>query len=83
MNVHAKSRLNPEPLRALRPEDKGQAGACPDRTRAIPYTVQAVVSSFQGPEYTRNAYSNRRDERSNPRWQNAESARLQRRLPEP
>ena len=29
-------------LRPLRSEDKGQAGACPDRTRAIPYTVRAV-----------------------------------------
>ena len=36
VNVHAKSRLTPEPLRTLRSEDKGQAGACPDRTRAIP-----------------------------------------------
>ena len=27
MNVHAKSRLIPEPLRALRSENKGQAGA--------------------------------------------------------
>ena len=34
--------LGPEPLRPLRSEDKGQAGACPDRTRAIPYTVRAV-----------------------------------------
>jgi hypothetical protein len=31
VNVHAKSRLIPEPLQALRPETKGQAGACPDR----------------------------------------------------
>ena len=44
VNVHAKSRLTLEPLRALRPEDKGQAGACPDRTRAIPCTVQAVTT---------------------------------------
>jgi hypothetical protein len=36
VNVHAKSRLIPEPLRTLRTEDKGQTGACPDRTRAIP-----------------------------------------------
>ena len=28
--------LDPGALRTLRPEDKGQAGACPDRTRAIP-----------------------------------------------
>jgi hypothetical protein len=33
VNVHAKSRLTPEPLRTLRSETKGQAGACPDRTR--------------------------------------------------
>jgi hypothetical protein len=43
VNVHAKSRLTLEPngrsLRTLRPEDKGQAGACPDRTRAIPCAV--------------------------------------------
>ena len=29
--------------RALRSEDKGQAGACPDRTRAIPCKVRAVT----------------------------------------
>ena len=40
VNVHAKSRLTLEPLRALRSEDKGQAGACPDRTRAIPCKVR-------------------------------------------
>ena len=28
-------------LRPLRPETKGQAGACPDRTRAIPCKVRA------------------------------------------
>ena len=43
VNVHAKSCLTPEPLRTLRSETKGQAGACPDRTRAIPCTVQAVT----------------------------------------
>jgi hypothetical protein len=43
VNVHAKSRLILEPLRTLRSEDKGQAGACPDRTRAIPCTVQAFT----------------------------------------
>ena len=43
MNVHAKSRLTPEPLRTLRPETKGQARACPDRTRTIPCKVQAVT----------------------------------------
>jgi hypothetical protein len=35
-DVHAKSCLTPEPLRTLRPETKGQAAACPDRTQAIP-----------------------------------------------
>ena len=44
VNVHAKSRLTLEPLRTLRPEDKGQAGACPDRTRAIPCKVRAVTA---------------------------------------
>ena len=46
VDVHAKSRLTPEPLRTLRSEDKGQAGACPDRTRAIPCTLQAVTRQF-------------------------------------
>ena len=45
MNVHAKSRLTLEPLRTLRSETKGQAGACPDRTRAIPCTVRAVTGA--------------------------------------
>jgi hypothetical protein len=39
-HVHAKPRLILEPLRTLRTEDKGQAGACPDRTRAIPCNVR-------------------------------------------
>ena len=43
VNVHAKSRLTPEPLRALRSETKGQAGACPDQTRAIPCTVRVAL----------------------------------------
>ena len=43
-NVHAKSRLTLEPLRTLRSETKGQAGACPDRTRAIPCRVRAVTA---------------------------------------
>jgi hypothetical protein len=41
-NVHAKSRLTPEPLQTLRSETTGQAGACPDRTRAIPRKVRAA-----------------------------------------
>ena len=44
MNVHAKSCLTPEPLRALRPETKGQAAACPDRTQAIPCKAQQSSS---------------------------------------
>ena len=40
VNVHAKSRLTLEPLRTLRSETKGQAGACPDLTRAIPCKVR-------------------------------------------
>ena len=46
VNVHAKSRLTLEPLRTLRSEDKGQAGACPGRTRAIPCPVRAVTGQF-------------------------------------
>src|SRR6185437_7729129 len=33
-----------EPLHPLRPETKGQAGACPDQTRAIPCKVQQSSS---------------------------------------
>jgi len=33
-------------LQTLRSETKGQAGACPDRTQAIPCTVRAVTSSI-------------------------------------
>jgi hypothetical protein len=36
--------LDPEPLRTLRPETKGQAAACPDRTQAIPCKVQQSSS---------------------------------------
>ena len=42
--VHAKSRLTLEPLRTLRSEDRGQAGACPERTRAIPCKVRVVTT---------------------------------------
>ena len=66
VDVHAKSRLMLEPLRTLRSEDKGQAGACPDRTRAIPCTVRAVTGRFHDPEYTRNDLGGPRDERSSP-----------------
>jgi hypothetical protein len=44
VNVHAKSCLTPEPLRALRSETKGQAAACPDRTQAIPCKVRGSVT---------------------------------------
>ena len=44
VNVHARSRLTLEPLRTLRSETKGQAGAYPDRTRAIPCKVRAVAA---------------------------------------
>ncbi len=54
MNVHAKSRLILEPLRTLRSEDKGQAGACPDRTRAIPCKVRVGLL----PDGLRRADSN-------------------------
>jgi hypothetical protein len=43
VNAHTKSRLTLEPLRTLRSETKGQAGACPDRTLAIPCIVRAVT----------------------------------------
>ena len=42
VNVHAKSRLTLEPLRILRSENKGQAGAFPGRTRAIPCKVRRL-----------------------------------------
>ena len=57
VTVHAKSRLTPEPLRTLRPETKGQAGACPDRTRAIPCTVQAVTIQQPSTATTRTTTS--------------------------
>ena len=38
-------RLTLECLRTLRSETKGQARACPDRTRAIPCTVRAVTGT--------------------------------------
>ena len=44
VNVHAKSRLTLETTADTPARTKGQAGACPDRTRAIPCTVQAVTT---------------------------------------
>ncbi len=40
VNVHAKSRLIPETSADTPVRNKGQAAACPDRTRAIPCTLQ-------------------------------------------
>ena len=59
VNVHAKSRLTLGPLRTLRSEDKGQAGACPDRTRAIPCNVRAVT--IQQPSTATTPGSNKHD----------------------
>jgi hypothetical protein len=59
VNVHAKSRLTPEPLRTLRSEDKGQAGACPDRTRAIPCTVRVVTQTAADSNSDSNSSSQR------------------------
>jgi hypothetical protein len=47
--------LTLEPLRTLRSEDKGQAGACPDRTRAIPCKVRVALL----PDSLRRVDSNR------------------------
>ena len=67
VNVHhAKSCLTLESLRTLRSGTKGQARACPDRTRAIPCNVRAVTGSFHDPECTRNDLDRPGDERSNP-----------------
>ena len=45
-DVHAKSRLTLEPLRTLRSETKGQAGACPDRTRTTACNMRAVTAEI-------------------------------------
>ena len=68
VNVHAKSRLTLEPLRTLRPETKGQAAACPDRTRAIPCTVRAVTRQFPGERDSRpvRAQTTGKNRRSRP-----------------
>ncbi len=62
VNVHTKSCLILEPLRTLRSGTKGQARACPDRTRAIPCKVRAGTGRFHDPEYTRNDLDHPRDE---------------------
>ena len=45
-------RLSPEPLRALRPETKGQAAACPDRTGVIPCNVRVSHGGGVGQDKT-------------------------------
>ena len=42
--------LGPEPSLPGGRTDVNQAGACPDRTRAIPYKVRALMGQFQGKE---------------------------------
>jgi hypothetical protein len=55
--------LDPGALRTLRSETKGQAGACPDRTRAIPCTVR-VGLLLDGPRRVdSNGDSNSSDQR--------------------
>jgi len=61
MNVHAKSCLTPE--RAHRSEDKGQAGACPDRTRAIPCKVRVSLLPDSCAELTATAATNGKRQR--------------------
>jgi hypothetical protein len=63
VNVHAKSRLILEPLRTLRSEDKGQAGACPDRTRAIPCKVRVGLLPDSQRRADSNGDSNGSDQR--------------------
>ena len=82
VNVHAKSRLILEPLRTLRSEDKGQAGACPDRTRAIPCKVRrrvTMIRKIRGMILV--SLSDRAIESKQARV--AQFARLERRPPEP
>jgi len=51
----------PDVLRALRSADKGQARACPDRTRAIPCTVRAITEVSVLPIATELAGGSRAD----------------------
>jgi hypothetical protein len=62
-NVHAKSRLTLEPLRTLRAATKGQAGACPDRTRAIPCKVRVGLPPDGVRRVDSNGDSNSSDQR--------------------
>jgi hypothetical protein len=75
VNVHAKSCLTPEPLGALRSEDKGQAGACPDRTRAIPCTVRASLLPDSLRRVDSNRDSNSSDQRQAAATATAHNAR--------
>ena len=63
VDVHAKSRLILEPLRTLRSEDKGQAGACPERTRAIPCKVRVRLIPDGLRRVDSNGESNSSDQR--------------------
>jgi len=63
VNVHAKSHLILEPLRALRPETKGQARACPDWTRAMPCKVQVGLLPDGQCQVDSNGDSNSSDQR--------------------
>ncbi len=66
MNVHAKSRLTLEPLRTLRTETKGQAGACPGRSRAIPCKVRGGLLQEGLRRVDSNGDSNSSDQRQAP-----------------
>ena len=55
VTAHAKSCLTPEPLRTLRPETKGQAAACPDRTQAIPCKLPGRLLPMAWAELTATA----------------------------
>jgi hypothetical protein len=59
VDVHAKLRLTLVSLRALRSEGKGQAEACPDRTRAIPCTLPAVTPAVSDSNGDSNSSSQR------------------------
>ncbi len=48
VNVHAKSRSTLETTADTAVRNEGQAGACPDRTRAIPCNVQLARGVYAG-----------------------------------
>jgi hypothetical protein len=73
--------LDPGAPRTLRSEIKGQAGACPDRTRDIPCTVRAVIGSFMIRNIRGIISAATQYERSNPSRQGAANSKyLVRRL---